>query len=62
MSKLMEDYVEYSLEKYGEEKRLEELACIARNLMNSMGWSLEQTLKNMQVSNDDRAILIKRIQ
>ena len=48
------------LEDYGESKRIDTLFDTVKKLMDSMKWTLEQTLNNMQVSDVDRALLLKR--
>ena len=39
------------------EERISSLVQMIKNLMNTTGWSAEQTMDNMKVSDSDRRIL-----
>lgn len=47
-------------ERRAEESRLDTMCNAVRNLMDTMKWSVEQAMDALRVSDDDRAILLKR--
>ncbi len=48
--------VEELAEKWAEESGLDDI----RNLMESMQWTVEQAMDALRISEEDRAILLKR--
>ena len=56
MCKVIEDYGD----KRAEATRIETMFDSIKNLMESMKWSAEQAMNAMQISDSDRAILVKR--
>lgn len=52
--------VEELAEKWAEESRLDTKIDDVRNLMDTMKLSVEQAMDALRVSDDDRAILLKR--
>lgn len=60
MCKAVEELAETWAERRAEERRLETKIDDVRNLMDTMKLSVEQAMDALRVSEDDRAILIKR--
>ena len=57
MSEAVERYAEKYAEKYVENKQLE----ILKNLMESLKMTAEQAMSAMQLSEQDKAALLKRL-
>ena len=56
MCKVIEDYGK----KKSEETRIETIFNNIKGLMESMKWTAEQAMNAMQISDSDKAILVKR--
>ena len=52
--------IEEMLNKEKQETRLETIFNNIRGLMESMKWSADQAMNAMQISDSDRAVLMKR--
>ena len=51
-----------SVKKYAEEYATDTKIEMVKNLMSNMKWTLEQTLNNMGVSDNERSIITKQLQ
>lgn len=47
-------------ERRAEERRIDTMFVVVKNLMESMQWTVEQAMDAVRVSDDDRVILLKR--
>jgi len=56
-----EKYAESYAEKYAERKRIDALYEVVKNLMETMKLSAEQAMSAIKISENDRAILMKRL-
>lgn len=52
--------VEELAEKWAEESRMDTIANNIRNLMKSTQWTLEKAMDVLEISDEDRSILLKR--
>lgn len=60
MCKAVEELAETWAERRAEERRLDTMFVVVKNLMESMQWTVEQAMDAVRVSDDDRVILLKR--
>lgn len=61
MCEAVEKYAESYAESYAERIRIDTLYESVKNLMKSMKWSDEEAMTAMQISEKDRAVLLKRL-
>ena len=59
-SKIIEKYRDKRTKESEEVTRIDTIFNNIKNLMESMKWSAEQAMNVMQISDSDRAILVKR--
>ena len=59
-SKIIEKYRDKRTKESEEVTRIDTIFNNIKNLMESMKWSAEQAMNAMQISDSDRAILVKR--
>lgn len=52
--------VEELAEKWAEESRMDTIANNIRNLMKSTQWTLEKAMDVLEISDEDRSILLKK--
>lgn len=50
-----------AVEKYGDERVQDERLELIKKLMESMKWTAEQAMVAMQISDQDKSILLKRL-
>jgi len=58
VKKYAEEYAKEYAEEYATDTKIE----MVKNLMSNMKWTLEQTLNNMGVSDNERSIITKQLQ
>lgn len=57
-----EEYAKEYAKEYAEEYATDTKIEMVKNLMSNMKWTLEQTLNNMGVSDNERSIITKQLQ
>ena len=60
MCKAVEELAETWAERRAEERRLDTMFVVVKNLMESMQWTVEQAMDALRISAEDKAILLKR--
>ena len=61
MCEAVEKYAKDYAEEYAENARQNSLLESIKNLMDSMKWSAEQAMVAMKVSEEDKAMLLKKL-
>jgi len=59
--KIMCEAVEKYAESYAEKRALDKQIEMIKNLMESMKWTAEQAMSAMKISDQDKAVLLKRL-
>lgn len=62
VKKYAEEYAKEYAKEYAEEYATDTKIEMVKNLMSNMKWTLEQTLNNMGVSDNERSIITKQLQ